>query len=183
MELIQAGQDEVIVRVSRQDLHTVNNALNEVCNGIDVPEFETRMGVTPEQAKSLLSSVHLILDEGTRRAPSETTSAFRDLRISDGEVTEVVIRGGGVVVRLQDWQGHLIAVTFDDVIAFEGIAAIGVDLSHVLESADDPLIQTACRQEGESPEGYFCFSLISAWTDEPLLKIVARRAVVADPHY
>lgn len=108
------------------------------------------------------------------------TTAFRDLRVSDGRVTEVVIRAGGVLVRLQDWQDHLVAVTFDDVIAFAGLGAIDADLSHVRDSTDDPLIQTACGQANEPPEGYRCFSLISAWTDEPLLKIVARRAVVAD---
>lgn len=108
-------------------------------------------------------------------------TAFRDLRISDGRVTEIVIRVGGVLVRLRDWQDQLVAVTFDDVIAFEGTGAIDVDLSHTEDSTEDPLIQSASGQANESPEGYRCFSLISAWTDEPLLKIVARRAVVADP--
>jgi hypothetical protein len=109
------------------------------------------------------------------------TTAFRDLRISDGRVTEVVIREGGALVRLRDWQDHLVAVTFDDVIAFEGIGAMDADLSHAQDSTEDPLIRKATGQANESPEGYRCFSLISAWTDEPLLKIVARRAVVADP--
>jgi hypothetical protein len=108
-------------------------------------------------------------------------TAFRDLKISDGRVTEVVIRAEGVLVRLRDWQGHLVVVTFDDVIAFEGTGAIDADLSHAQDSTEDPLIQQASSQANESPEGYRCFSLISAWTEEPLLKIVARRAVVTDP--
>lgn len=108
-------------------------------------------------------------------------AAFRDLRVSDGHVTEVVIRGGGMIVRLRDWRDHLVAITFDDVIVFEGLGTIHADLSHTRESTDDPLIQTACRQANESPEGYRCYALISAWTNEPLLKIVARQVVVADP--
>jgi hypothetical protein len=63
MELIGVEQGEAHVRVALQELLLINNALNEVCNGIDVPEFETRMGVTLEQAESLLSSVRLMLNE------------------------------------------------------------------------------------------------------------------------
>jgi hypothetical protein len=37
----------------------LNNALNELCNGIDLSqsEFETRMGCTVEEAKRLLSEI------------------------------------------------------------------------------------------------------------------------------
>jgi hypothetical protein len=75
-----------------------------------------------------------------------------------------------------------VAVTFEDVVGVEGLGAIGVDLSHPGESTDDPMIQRACRQANESPDGYHCFSLFSAWTDEPILRIVARRFVVAEAH-
>jgi hypothetical protein len=63
MELIRVEQGEAIVRVELQELLIMNNALNEVCNGIDVPEFETRMGVSLAQVVSLLSNVQLMLSE------------------------------------------------------------------------------------------------------------------------
>ncbi len=63
MELMRVEQGEAHVRVALQELLIINNALNEVCNGIDVPEFETRMGVTLAQVQSLLSNVQLVLDE------------------------------------------------------------------------------------------------------------------------
>jgi hypothetical protein len=106
-------------------------------------------------------------------------TAFNELRVGDGRVTEIVIRRGGVLVHLQDWQERAVAVTFEDVVGFEGLAAIDVDLSHAGESTDDPMIQRACRQANESQEGYRCFCLFSAWTDEPILRIVARRFVTA----
>ena len=84
------------------------------------------------------------------------------------------------MVRLQDWQDYHITVTFNDVIAFEVTGAIDADLSHAQDSLEDPWILKACSHANESPGGYHCFSLISAWTDEPLLRIVARRAVVAE---
>ena len=63
MELIRVEQGEANVLVAPQELLIINNALNEVCNGIDLPEFETRMGVTLAQVESLLSSVRLVLSE------------------------------------------------------------------------------------------------------------------------
>jgi hypothetical protein len=107
-------------------------------------------------------------------------TAFSELRVSDGRVTEIVIRGGEVLVHLRDWQERAVAVTFEEVIGFEGLGAIDVDLSHAGESTDDPMIQRACREANESPDGYRCFSLFSAWTDEPILRIAARRFVVAE---
>jgi hypothetical protein len=100
---------------------------------------------------------------------------FGDLKVSDGRVTEIVIRGRKLFLCLQDWKERSTAVTFEDVIGFEGIGAIDDDLSHAEESTDDPLIQQVCRQANVSIEGYRCFSLFSSWTDKPLLRIVAQR--------
>jgi len=108
-------------------------------------------------------------------------TSFSELRVSDGRVTEIVIRAGVVVVHLQDWQERAVAVTFEDVIGFEGLGAIDVDLSHAGESTDDPMIQRACREANAAPDGYRCFSLFSAWTGETILRIAARRYVVAGP--
>lgn len=41
------------------ELRIVNNALNEVCNGIHLEgEFDTRMGCTVEQGRALLAKIH-----------------------------------------------------------------------------------------------------------------------------
>ena len=106
---------------------------------------------------------------------------FRDLRVDDGRLIEVVIRPGSVVVNLQDWRGHRVMVTFEDVVAFEGGGGLDTDLSHLADSADDPWILTACARADESPQQCRCYSMISAWTGEPILRVVARRAAVADP--
>ena len=44
----------------------INNALNEVCNGIDVEEFETRLGWPRGRLSDLLSQIHASL-EGPNR--------------------------------------------------------------------------------------------------------------------
>jgi hypothetical protein len=45
------------VRLTLDELRIINNALNEICHGIELPEFETRIGASIERAKSLLNEV------------------------------------------------------------------------------------------------------------------------------
>jgi len=59
---IGINTDSVTLQFSKQELELVNNALNEVCNGIDVPEFETRMGCTREELQNLLSEIQKVLE-------------------------------------------------------------------------------------------------------------------------
>mgnify|MGYP001804830874 CR=1 FL=1 len=48
-------------QLSIEDLMIINNALNEVCNGMDLgTEFQTRMGVEVEEARALLQRVSSI---------------------------------------------------------------------------------------------------------------------------
>ncbi len=46
------------VELTTDELVIINNALNEVCNGIHlVGEFDTRMGCTVEHARELLAKI------------------------------------------------------------------------------------------------------------------------------
>ena len=63
VKLVRTEQDNACVEVSTQELLILNNALNEVCNGIHVPEFETRMGVSLQKVELLLGSIRLIMQE------------------------------------------------------------------------------------------------------------------------
>jgi hypothetical protein len=52
------------VTISSDELSIINNALNEVCNGIDLRgEFDTRMGCTLQEARELLKTVHSLISE------------------------------------------------------------------------------------------------------------------------
>ena len=47
------------VELTTDELGIINNALNEVCNGIPLEgEFDTRMGCTMEEARALLAKIH-----------------------------------------------------------------------------------------------------------------------------
>jgi hypothetical protein len=46
------------VELTKDELGIINNALNEVCNGIDLEgEFDTRMGCTVAEARELLAKI------------------------------------------------------------------------------------------------------------------------------
>ena len=57
MHLSNSTKNQADVRLTLAELLIVNNALNEVCHGIDLPDFDTRMGTSLENAKALLKQV------------------------------------------------------------------------------------------------------------------------------
>jgi hypothetical protein len=63
VEVREETQDELLILISRDEAHTLNNALNEVCNGVhwSDSEFATRMGVTRTQARELLRAINTTL--------------------------------------------------------------------------------------------------------------------------
>ena len=55
------GSDAANVEVSRNELVIISNALNEVCHGLDVWDFETRMGAEKADVLKLLHRVSEVL--------------------------------------------------------------------------------------------------------------------------
>ena len=58
MEIIEAKENKTIVSLSSTEITILNNALNEICNGVDIPEFETRIGYSRQQVEDLLDQIH-----------------------------------------------------------------------------------------------------------------------------
>ena len=53
--------DHMLVELTNDELGIINNALNEVCNGIDLKgEFDTRMGCTVEEVRAVLAKIHVL---------------------------------------------------------------------------------------------------------------------------
>ena len=71
MELKEIHTRGATVLLTTDELLTISNALNEVCNGIDLPEFATRMGVERAIAECLLKHVSALYDKVA--LPSEAT--------------------------------------------------------------------------------------------------------------
>jgi hypothetical protein len=59
MEQITVDTEGVTIRLSKTELGLVNNALNEVVNGVDIAdsEFRTRLGESRSDVRQLLAEV------------------------------------------------------------------------------------------------------------------------------
>ncbi len=57
MEIIGSKTNKASINITRDELLVINAALNEVCNGIEVFEFETRIGVDKTCALGVLGEV------------------------------------------------------------------------------------------------------------------------------
>jgi len=63
MKICHIDYDNAQLQFSLEELQFVCNAVNEVCNGIEVPEFETRLGVTSKYAELFLKSISTIIED------------------------------------------------------------------------------------------------------------------------
>ena len=65
MDILNCNPTSAKLRVHFNELQLLNNALNEVCNGIDIADFEfqTRLGVTREEARSLLGQINGLIKD------------------------------------------------------------------------------------------------------------------------
>ena len=57
MNAIDIKKDKILIELSRDELGVLCNALNEVCNGIEVWEFDTRIGIQIGEARMMLKSL------------------------------------------------------------------------------------------------------------------------------
>jgi formylglycine-generating enzyme required for sulfatase activity len=59
MEFVKQEQDSdgIVMRVSRDELATIGNALNESLEAIEEWEFAARMGATREEVEALLDAL------------------------------------------------------------------------------------------------------------------------------
>jgi hypothetical protein len=63
MDVISVAGKKAQLTIDENELLILNSALNEICNGISVPEFETRIGASKEDVCALLNDVGHILDK------------------------------------------------------------------------------------------------------------------------
>ncbi|AHK21647.1 MULTISPECIES: hypothetical protein [Yersinia pseudotuberculosis complex] len=62
MELSVVTKQQAELRLTNDELLILNSALNEICNGIVISEFDTRIGATREDVTLLLEKIGQILD-------------------------------------------------------------------------------------------------------------------------
>jgi len=57
MKIEKTPEGTFVIRASEEELLIINNALNEVCNGLPLRDFETRVGAPLSSAEALLKEV------------------------------------------------------------------------------------------------------------------------------
>ncbi|WP_407438193.1 hypothetical protein [Lelliottia sp.] len=62
MDVISIAGKQAQLTINENELLILNSALNEICNGISVLEFETRIGASKEETSILLNAIGRILD-------------------------------------------------------------------------------------------------------------------------
>jgi hypothetical protein len=59
MKIKGVANSMAVIELNSDEIGILNNALNEVCNGISLEgEFDTRMGCTVEEARHLLDEIN-----------------------------------------------------------------------------------------------------------------------------
>ncbi|MEN4888926.1 hypothetical protein [Erwinia billingiae] len=63
MNLLSVTKGNAEINITEHELLILNSALNEICNGIDIAEFEARIGSEKDDVTALLSKIGNVLDQ------------------------------------------------------------------------------------------------------------------------
>lgn len=63
MNALELKKDKIIIELSLDELGVLSNSLNEVCDGIEVWEFDTRIGTDIKTARVILKNLSSIYRE------------------------------------------------------------------------------------------------------------------------
>jgi hypothetical protein len=67
MRIRESVESRIVLELSRNELILVNNALNEVCHGLDLPDCSTRLGAGRDELEALLGQITRALESMTKR--------------------------------------------------------------------------------------------------------------------
>lgn len=65
-----------LLSLNHYELVAINNSLNEICNGVDIEdaEFETRLGVSREELRSILKVINSLAESDSRKNSQSSTN-------------------------------------------------------------------------------------------------------------
>lgn len=63
MKTFDIGYEQSKVELSRDEILILNAALNEICNGIALFEFDTRIGAERQQVSELLDGLNELIEK------------------------------------------------------------------------------------------------------------------------
>jgi hypothetical protein len=109
--------------------------------------------------------------------------SFTEYRLDDATITMLTMHDADVRLTVRDWKDEIHILVFEDVLGVETMGFLNSDLSHGEELSDDGFLNRCCQiHHEETSSDFHCFAFYSAWSDTPILKIVARRFGEASPN-
>lgn len=101
-----------------------------------------------------------------------------EIRIADAQIESFSYTGGRLTVTVRT-DGGAFDIGFVNVIGMKTISPEAQDLSHLAECSESSYLSETCKAAEELSGGFREYAFISAWTDEPLLTVVAIDVEVA----
>lgn len=91
--------------------------------------------------------------------------------VSDGTIEKITCEYGSLFIGFVDWQEERWIITFDNVLGFKSIGAVGAEVSEMLVKDETPLSQELALIDSSEVGFNYCF--ISARDWNVVLTIVA----------
>ncbi|WP_174935049.1 hypothetical protein [Burkholderia lata] len=95
-----------------------------------------------------------------------------EIFVADTQIQSFSYQDGRLTVFIRA-DGGMLEVNFHKVLGMKAVSPEGQDLSHLAESKEGAYLLAICEAAEELADGFTEFSFVSAWTDEPLLTVVA----------
>lgn len=67
MQIRESDPSHIVLDLSRNELILLNNSLNEVCHGLDLPDFSTRLGADWDELEALRRQINAALETMGKR--------------------------------------------------------------------------------------------------------------------
>ncbi len=67
MQIRESDPSHIVLDLSRNELILLNNSLNEVCHGLDLPDFSTRLGAGWDELEALRRQINAALETMGKR--------------------------------------------------------------------------------------------------------------------
>lgn len=67
-----------------------------------------------------------------------------EFQVSDGTIERITCERERIFIEFLDWQEERWIITFEDVLGFKSIGAVGAELSEILVKDVTPLVAGAC---------------------------------------
>ncbi|HTU19835.1 MAG TPA: hypothetical protein VMG10_17360 [Gemmataceae bacterium] len=67
MQVRESDPSHIVVDLSRNELILLNNSLNEVCHGLSLPDFATRLGAGWDELEALRRQINAALEKMAKR--------------------------------------------------------------------------------------------------------------------